>query len=169
VSVFARRTRVPEEVCAQWLDFPDRAWVVTNLRLLHEAGLTPQAGHDLYTRVPTETRAHMGRLVDAGKMAGLDTAHLHWWAASGLLRAETTVPAAASSRRSRQARPVVNFTKWVTQALRYVAATGGEQGLAALAAGAGLSVAETASRAAEGTLDRDALTMLVALREQTHA
>lgn len=159
--MLARTLRMPPEVCAAWLDFTDRAWAVSNMRVLHEAGLTPEQGHDLYARVPSDTRAQMARLVDAGRMASLDTRYLHWWAASGLLHAERTTTRTSRGR----PRHEVSFTKWVTAARRYIAATGGDQGLAALAAGAGLSPDETADRHAAGALDPDALEVLVALRE----
>lgn len=169
VSVFARRERLPVAVVEAWLDTcQDRAWATSNMRILHNAGLSPEQGQDLYTRVPAETRQQMARLVDAGRMASLDTAYLHWWAASGLLRAE--VSGGAPTGRGRPGRRNVNFTKWVTEARRYIAATRGDHRLAALAAAAHLSPDETAHRYGQlGTdgLDEDTLMLMIALRENT--
>lgn len=169
VSVFARRERLPVEVVEAWLSIvKDRAWATTNMKILHGAGLTPEQGQDLYERVPSETRQQMARLVDAGQMASLDTAYLHWWAASGLLRAE--VLSGPTTARGRPGRRNVSFTKWVTEARRYIAATGGDHRIAALAAAAHLSPAETADRygkAGADGLDEDTLLLMVALREGT--
>ena len=167
VSVFARRTRLPVPVVQAWLAaVDDRAWATTNMRILHDAGLSPEQGKDLYGRVPSETRQQMARLVDAGRMASLDTRYLHWWAASGLLRAEVTP--GATTARGRPGRRIVNFTKWVTEARRYITATKGDQRLAALAAAAHLSVSETDDRygkpGADG-LDEETLMLMIALRE----
>lgn len=152
---------MPVQAVEAWLDFDDRAWAVSNMKLLHEAGLSATDGHDLYRRLPKDTRQHMAKLVDAGRMAALETVHLHWWAASGLLKAEATPTHTSRGRQQHK----VSFTKWVTEARKYINATGGDQFVAALAAAAHLSVAEVADQCERGAVDVDALKVMVALRE----
>jgi len=154
-ALLARRWGMPAESVGQWLTLPMRAWVTANARLLHQAGLSAQQASDLYGRLDDAVRGDIGRLVDAGRMASLDTAYLHWWAQSGLLRADAgRKPAGRGGIAQR------SFTGWVTAARRFIAATGGDQRTAALAAAAGLTAAEVAEQRQQGTLDT-----LVALQE----
>ena len=111
-SVFARRTRLPVPVVEGWLAaVDDRAWVTTNMRILHDAGLSPQQGKDLYGRVPSETRQQMARLVDAGRMASLDTGCLHGGLRQVVARRGDPW---ATTARGRPGRWNVNF-EWVTE------------------------------------------------------
>lgn len=149
--------RMSEDVAQAWLDLNDRAWAISNMKVLHACGLSPEDGKVLYDCLLPEARLHISRLVDAGRMADLDVTYLHWWAAAGLLRPSET-PAAAT-RRSRRA-PTISFTTWATTARRYIAATGGNQQRASMAAAAGLSPEE----AATSEVTEDVLRTMIALR-----
>ena len=148
---------------AQWLLITPTAWAIANASVLHRAGLTPEQAQRLHNQVDTSVAMNISRLVDAAHMAALDTQYLHWWATSGLLRPITNdVP---MMRVPGHVVRTPSFTRWVTLARRYIAACGGNERLAALAAAAHLPATEAAEQLAAGTLSEEALLMLVALRE----
>jgi hypothetical protein len=148
---------MPVAVAAEWFALQPRSWALANARILHGAGLTPAQGKELYDRLDSSVQWAIGRLVDAGRMAALDTENLHWWARAGLLTTRVT--------KDKRGRDKVEFTPWVTAARRYIAAVGGDQRLAALAAAAGLSDTETADRFADGSLDEPTLRMMAAFAD----
>lgn len=143
-----------------------RAWITKNGPDLHRAGLTPAQGRTLYDIVvrlaPGTGLTQLAYLVTAARMANLDPALLHLWARANLL--PLTAPPRARGRR-RRTQPAAPASKWITLLRSYVRATSGDETLAAHAALAGLSPAETATMCAAGQLDLDTLTIMGGLRE----
>lgn len=146
-----------EEEVQGWLGVEPRSWVVRHAPTLHQAGLRVSDAVDLYQRLGPGVAESLSNLVFAGRMADIDLRYVHLWAASGLLR-----PASTGNRPGRPSPP--NFTRWVTQARRFITACGGDQHMAAAAAAAGLSVQETTQMHAAGELQVEALGTLAALR-----
>lgn len=153
----AKAWRMPVAVAAEWLAFEPYEWGLAHAKVLHAAGLTPAQGRELYERVDAATRGMLARLVEAGRMASLDTANLHWWARAGLLTPQ--------ENRDRRGRVKHSFTPWVTAARRYITAAGGNERLGALAAAAKLSVEETATQFQAGRLNEDTLRVLTELAD----
>lgn len=148
---------MPVETVEAWLAVEPRPWALAHAKTLHAAGLSPAQGLELYERLDVAVRGMLGRLVDAGRMASLDTGNLHWWARAGLLRPEITF--------DKRGRERAAFTPWVTAARRYVAATDGNERLAALAAAAGLTVEETADQFRAGGLNEESLRVMAAFAD----
>lgn len=157
---YAKRWEMTPEQAQEWLDLEDSGWAVTNAATLHRAGLSAADGLSLYRQVDKAVVGHMARLVNAGRMASLNTRYLHWWAMSGLLRPVTADRPIMNGRRP----PPPSFTAWVTAARQFIAGCAGDEELAALAAASGLSAPETAEMYRAGTLDRQSLLTLAALR-----
>jgi hypothetical protein len=152
-SLWARRWHMPAEAVPGWLAAEPAGWIRAHAALLHHAGLSPEQAQTLHEALPEQVRPLTGRLLSAGQMACLDLRHASLWAAAGLLR-----PQAAAGQTG------ASCTAWVTQARQYIAAAGGDEHLAALAAAAGLSVAEAAQARQAGDLTVPALRTLHALR-----
>lgn len=147
----------PEEIAA-WLALEPRAWVMRHGSSLYQAGLSAQDAADLYRRLGPQVAQSLARLIDQGRMADIDIRHVHFWAASGLLK-----PTYSAHSTGRRGEP--NFTRWITKAREYIKACGGDQRLAALAAAAGLSVTETARGYRSDELRAETLEILVGLRQ----
>ena len=157
-----RRSGMSREVAQAWLDqVKPPLWALENGPILHQAGLTPAQGQELYNRLSPEVREDIGRLVDAGRMASLDTVNLHWWARSGFLKSTVTI----KERKGKPPLKEIKYTPWVTQAFRYAAAAGNDQRLGALAAAAGLTLEEVSARRADGSLTEESLRVLTALAD----
>jgi hypothetical protein len=140
-----------------WLAVEPRAWIVKHGPTLYAAGLTHEDATDLYRRLGPTVASMLSSLVDAGRMADIDIRYVHLWAASGLLKPE--VP----QTRGRGAVP--RFTRWVSEARKYIKVCGGDQHLAALAAASGLTLPETETMREAGELEVGALELLSAFRE----
>jgi hypothetical protein len=159
ISALARRWDMPAGVLTDWLTSTPLTWAASNALSLHRAGLTPAQGSDLYDLLAADIRPHIGRLLDAARMAELDLSYLDRWIRGGLVAAQIT----PSKKRNGQDKVV--FTPWVTNARRFIAATAGNEHLASLAAAAGLTAEETATQFRAGTLNERTLHGLGALRE----
>lgn len=140
-----------------WLAVEPRAWIVKHGPTLYAAGLSSEDATDLYRRLGPTVASMLSSLIDAGRMADIDIRYIHLWAASGLLKPE--VP----QTRGRGAVP--RFTRWVSEARKYIMVCGGDQHMAALSAAAGLSLEETVTMRDAGELEVGALEMLSAFRE----
>lgn len=138
-----------------WLAVEPRAWVVEHGPTLRAAGLSAKDAADLHRRLGVDGASHLSSLVNAGRLADIDIAWIHLWAASGVLRAEF------SGRAGRN----VSYTAWVRQARLFIAACSGDQRLAAHAAGAGLSLEEMVRLRDAGELELDSLAMLAAFND----
>lgn len=167
-AAFARMWGMPVPDAEAWLNSGlDRAWVRANAKVLHRAHLSPAAAKELLAHIDESVAGDIGRLINAGNMASLDTRWLHWWATSGLLRpvtAEQSQPRTQGRVRRPKPPPPPSFTRWVTEARKFIGATDGDQRLAALFAAAGMSVEETATRFRDGDYDEDALLLLARMR-----
>ena len=141
----------------QWLALDARAWVLTHGPALHAAGLSADDAKALYRRLGASDAEHLGHMIVAGRLASLDIAHIHLWAASGLL----TSPTGGHRRR----RSPDDYTRWVKQARQFIIACGGDEQLAAAVAAAGYSVEEASTAFEAGKLNLDGLLTVVALRE----
>lgn len=141
------------EVLQGWLALGDRLWVMRHGATLFAAGLDADDARDLYRRLGAHA-GDLSRLIDAGRMADIDCAYLHLWAASGILQAQV-----------RERRRPPNYTAWVVVARRFIAACDGAQDEASAAAAAGVSLDEVVHLRAAGPLDVDGLRMLAGLRE----
>jgi hypothetical protein len=155
----ARRWDIPLDVLSEWFTVTPLDWAARNVKALHRAGLTPEQGNALYDLLDPSVRTQVGRLLDVARMANLDMAYLDRWVRSGLIK-ERRTPAKKPRRPDK-----VEFTPWVTDARRFIAATGGDENLASLAAAAGLNAEETALQFAANTLAEETLRAMVALRE----
>lgn len=140
-----------------WLALEPRAWVLTHGPALYAGGLTAADAHALYRRLGASDAEHLGHMIVAGRLASLNIAHIHLWAASGLL--------ASPTGGYRRRRSPTDYTRWVTQARKFITACGGEEELAAACAAAGFSVEEAQSAYQAGKLVLDGLLAVVALRE----
>lgn len=145
----------------EWLAVEPHEWALRHAPTLHAAGLTPKDAYDLHRRLGDPVARDLSRMVDAGRMADITIRHIHLWAASGLLK-----PSEGARAYGAGASPM-RYTRWVTEARRYITACEGNQSLAAAAAGAHLSVEETATLYSTGQLAMDSLLSMVALRETT--
>lgn len=150
---------IGEEELDDWLAFDPRPWALTHGPALRAAGLTPKDATALYRRLGPQGALSLSAMIDAGRMADIDIAHIHLWAASGLLK-----PSVTHNGRPGRIR-TVKFTEWVTQARRFTRACGGNEQLAAACAAAGFSVDEAHSAYAVGSLELDGLLTIVALRD----
>lgn len=150
---------IGESELDDWLDIDPRPWALAHGPALRAAGLTPKDAIALYRRLGPQGALSLAAMIDAGRMADIDIAHIHLWAASGLLK-----PSAGPSGRAGRGR-AMKFTEWVTQARRFTRACGGDEQLAAATAAAGFSVDEAHSAYAAGSLELDGLLTIVALRD----
>lgn len=141
----------------QWLALEPRAWVLTHGPALHAAGLSADDARALHRRLGATDAEHLGHMIVAGRLASLDIAHIHLWAASGLLASPT---GGARKRRSPD-----DYTRWVKQARQFITACGGDERLGAAVAAAGYSVDDARTAFEAGKLDVDGLLTVVALRE----
>lgn len=148
----------PDEVLDAWLALDQRAWVLVHGPDLWAAGLSADDAAALFRRLGAVDAQHLGHMIVAGRLAGLDIANIHLWAASGLLAS----PVSGGPRRRRSPG---DYTRWVSQARRYIAACAGEERLAAAVAAAGFNVDDAHSAYAAGKLELDGLLAVVALRE----
>lgn len=146
-----------EDVLDDWLALEQRAWVLEHGPDLWAAGLSARDAEALYRRLGAVDAQHLGHMIVAGRLAGLTISHIHLWAASGLL---VSPPGGPRRRRS-----PTDYTRWVTQARRYIIACGGDERLAAATAAAGFSVEDAHSAFEAQKLDLDGLLAVVALRE----
>lgn len=141
----------------EWLDVEPRTWVLAHGPVLKAAGLSAKDAQALYRRLGAEDAEHLGHMIVAGRMASIDIAHIHLWAASGLLASPT-------GGRSRRRSPT-DYTRWVQQARGFVTACDGNEQMAAAVAAAGFSVAEARTAHQAQKLNLDGLLAVVALRE----
>lgn len=160
-SRLRRKLRGVDDVTFEaWMSVEPLNWTLRHAPALHEAGLTPEDAADLYRRLGEQTAQMLSSLIDAGRMADIDTRYIHLWAASGLLRPEITGTGRAQK---------VKFTRWVTEARKYIMVCRGDQHLSAAAAAAGLSVDETRTMRTNEQLDIESLELMAALRESPGA
>lgn len=148
----------PEDVLDDWLALDQRTWVLEHGPDLHAAGLTAQDAAALHRRLGAVDAQHLGHMIVAGRLAGLNIANIHLWAASGLLAS----PTGGGPRRRRSP---TDYTRWVSQARRYITVCEGDERLAAAVAAAGFSVEDAHSAYTAQKLDLDGLLAVVALRE----
>lgn len=141
----------------QWLALAARRWVLTHGPALHAAGLSAKDAQALHRRLGEADAEHLGHMIVAGRLASLDIAHIHLWAASGLL--------ASPTGGLRRRRSPDDYTRWVKEARKFIKVCGGHEQLAAAVAAAGFSVEEAATAYEAGKLDLDGLLTVVALRE----
>lgn len=151
---------IDDEELTGWLRLEPRMWMLRHGPTLYAAGLSADDAGDLYARLGDQVAQMLSQLIDAGRMADLNIRFIHLWAASGLLK-----PELPTGRRGRTGPP--KFTRWVSEARRYIVICEGDQHLAALAAAAGLSVEETEVMRTRGELNHGALETLAALRNFT--
>lgn len=147
----------PEDVLDAWLALDERAWVLAHGPDLWAAGLSADDAQALHRRLGASDAQHLGHMIVAGRLAGLTISNIHLWAASGLLAS----PAGGPRRR----RSPTDYTRWVTQARRYIRACDGDERLAAATAAAGFSPEDARSAYTAGKLELDGLLAVVALRE----
>lgn len=153
---------------AAWGRVEPRHLALTHAAALFGAGVSPADAEDLFRILDDEVCENLSALINAGRMADIDTEHILLWAASGLLRPERPEDRPSTGRRQRRSRRrALVFTTWVTVARRFINATQGDQSLAALCAAARLSPEETAARFADGTLDIEQLRLLAAFNIQS--
>ena len=166
----------PIEEVEAWAKVEPTWWTVRCAPVLRQAGMVPEDAHELYERLGDRVAAHLTSLVDAGRMADIEMKHLRWWAASGLF--DESVPGSPNAvqgwiqgrqgyrqPRSTRGASYPSFTRWVSEARRYIAACQGDQQLAAHAAAARLSVDETAAMFTKGELSLETLTVMTAFNE----
>lgn len=152
VASHARSWGVSEATATDWLTvwspaelraakLSDHIWVFT------EHGLSAHQVRELSRQVPDAAAGALGKMVWSARLAGLDLRWLPYWV-------DAWFP---------PGRPHVSA--WVTEARRYLAAAGGDEQIAALAAAGGVGLVELAEQVRTGQADRDGLRMLAAWRK----
>lgn len=148
----SRRAR--EDDITGWVKDTDSEEFVTWLRVtkrhLAALGLDNEDVRLMYRHLPTDTNPMITvNLIQAGRFGDIDMRWIHLWTAARIVEMTPRVK---------------KNTEWVTTARRFIAATNGDQQLAATAAAAGLSVEETATKFRANDFNLDTLRTLIALR-----
>lgn len=117
---------------ARWQDLAQQPLIVSFGAAMRHDGLSADGAREALRILDGLPLAEVTQAIDAARAAGLSLANLDVWAR--VMRSE----AAGETRRGRQTWP----RRWTLTARMYVAATGGQERLAAWAAAAAWSVEE---------------------------